>query len=75
MKVATGTVVGGKVSIPEDFLTEGTKVVVMADDDQAPVRLSADQERELSEAMDEIRRGDFVDGQALLAELRALAAR
>ena len=73
MKVATGMVVGGKVLVPEDFLTEGSKVVVMAEDGETPVRLSADQERELTEAMDEIRRGDFVDGQALLAELRALA--
>jgi hypothetical protein len=73
MKIATGTVVGGKVEVPEEFMAEGSTVMVLATDDEEPIRLSADQERELSEAMDEIRRGEFVDGHDLLAELRALA--
>jgi len=37
------------------------------------IRLSADEERELSEAAEEIRRGEFVTGDELLAELRSLA--
>ncbi len=70
MKIATGTIIGGKVEVPAEFLAEGSKVMVLASDDAEPVRLSVDQEREISEAVDEIRRGDFVDGQEFLAELR-----
>jgi len=74
MKIATGTVIGGKIEVPEEFLAEGSRVMVLASEDTEPIRLSADQERDLSESMDEIRRGEFVDGHELLAELRALAA-
>ncbi|HVR37560.1 MAG TPA: hypothetical protein VMU84_00575 [Thermoanaerobaculia bacterium] len=34
------------------------------------VQLTADEEEELSVALDEIRRGHFVDGWQLLAELK-----
>jgi len=44
----------------------------MPDSDESgePVRLSSAEERELVEAMDQIRRGEYVDGQDLLNELR-----
>jgi hypothetical protein len=39
-----------------------------------PVRLASAEERELAEAMEEIRRGNYVDGEVLLSELRSLLA-
>ena len=68
----TGTVVRGRIEIPEEFANEGTQVVVLAPESGEPIRLSSEEERELWEAMEDIRRGDFVDGEALLSELRSL---
>lgn len=36
-----------------------------------PVRLSPAEEEELAEAMDQIRRGEYVEGEDLLDELRS----
>lgn len=72
MKVITGTIVGGQVEVPEEFATEGARVVVLAPESGEPVRLSSAEERELREAMEDIRRGEYVEGEALLRELRAL---
>ena len=71
MKVMTGTVVGGKVDLPAEFVAEGSKVMVLVPEPDQPIRLSRAEEEELSAAMEEIRRGDFVDGQDLLAEIRS----
>jgi len=72
MKIITGTVVGGQVEVPEEFATEGSQVVLLALESGEPVRLSQEEEKELWEAMEEIRRGEYVDGEALLGELRSL---
>ncbi|HKH49673.1 MAG TPA: hypothetical protein VKM72_33855 [Thermoanaerobaculia bacterium] len=71
MKVLVGTVVGGKVELPSDFVAEGAQVMVLAPESGQPAYLSATQERELMEAMEQIRRGEYVDGDALLNELRS----
>jgi hypothetical protein len=44
----------------------------MKADPDEPVELSPAEERELLEAMEEIRRGDYIDGEDLLNELRSL---
>ena len=75
MKIATAQVVNGQIEIPEDFLTEGDSVMLLAPGTDEAVRLTADQERELLEAVEEIRRGESIGGEELLAELRALSAR
>lgn len=75
MKIATAQVVNGRIEIPEDFLTEGDSVMLLAPGPEEAVRLTADQERELREAVEEIRRGESIGGDELLAELRALSAR
>ncbi len=72
MKAITGTVVGGQVEVPEEFATEGVQVVILALESGEPVQLSPAEERELWEAMEDIRRGDYVDGETLLSELRSL---
>lgn len=71
MKVMTGTVVGGRVELPAEFVAEGAHVMVLAPESDKPVRLSPAEERELVEAMDQIRRGEYIDGQDLLNELRS----
>ena len=71
MKIITGTVVAGKVELPRQMLAEGERVAVIAPSAGEPVSLSSAQERELTEAMTAIRRGEYVDGTDLLAELRS----
>ncbi|HMB52492.1 MAG TPA: hypothetical protein VKU40_04195 [Thermoanaerobaculia bacterium] len=75
MRVITSTVVGGKVEIPEATLEEGSRVAILAPDGDEPIELTANEQQELSAAMDEIRRGDFIDGTELLAEIRTRASR
>jgi hypothetical protein len=70
MKIITGTVVAGRVELPRDVLAEGERVAVVAPEAGEPVRLSPAQEREMTEAIAAIRRGEYVDGTDLLAELR-----
>jgi len=74
MKVATGTVLEGRVEVPAEFAADGMQVVVLALESGPPILLSPADEEELSEAAQAIARGDFVDGDTLLAELRSLRA-
>lgn len=74
MKVITGTVVGGKVELPGDALGEGSHVAILAPDPDEPFALTADEEQELLTAMEAIRRGEYVNGTDLLAELRSSRA-
>jgi hypothetical protein len=71
MKVITGTVVDGKVELPAELLAEGVHVMILAPDSDEPIRLSTAEESELLEAMEAINRGDFVDGDDLLNEIRS----
>ena len=68
MKVITGEVSRGAVQVPED-LPDGTRVAILAPGDEG-FRLAPEEEAELEEALQQIRSGEFVDGRALLAELR-----
>lgn len=70
MRVVTGTVVDGKVEVPPD-IEEGTQVAILAPEPDEPFTLSPSEEEELSLALDQIHRGEYVDGRALLAEIRA----
>ena len=71
MKVATGTVIDGRVEIPAQFVPEGAHVMILAAEAGDPVKLSPAEEDELTEAMEQIDRGEYIDGQALLDDLRA----
>lgn len=75
MRVITGTVVGGKVEVPTEALGEGVHVAVLAPDPDEPITLTADEEQELLNAMETIRRGEYVSSTDLLAELRARSGR
>lgn len=71
MTVLTGTVVAGKIEVP-DSVTDGARVMVLTLEPDVPLRLTAAEEDELTQALEEIRRGEYVDGRELLSELRAL---
>jgi len=71
MKIATGTVVDGRVEIPAQFVPEGAQVMILAPEESEPVQLSRSQEDELTQAMEQIDRGEYCDGLALLDDLRA----
>lgn len=71
MKVITGKVVNGHVELPPGEIAEGATVVVVTSDDSEPISLTPEQEQELTEAMEAIARGEFVDGDELLARLKA----
>ena len=73
MKVITGRVVDGSVSLGGD-LPEGAVVAILASDETG-LHLDPAQEAELSAALEEIRSGQFVEGSDLVRELKGLSGR
>jgi hypothetical protein len=73
MRMATGKVVGGKVVMHGKPFEEGTTVKIIAIDDVGDIDLTPEQEAELFEAIAEIERGNFVDGDELLRSLKRRA--
>ena len=70
MQLATGTVVDGKVVVEGVSLPEGTVVTIITRDLEAAVRLSAAEEAELLEALDEADHEEGISGAELFARLR-----
>lgn len=70
MKVVTARVVNGMIAVPAE-IADGSQVAILASDDDEPVGLSPEDEQELSEALGQIHAGRYVDGWALLDELKA----
>ena len=60
MKIATGTVVDGKIVLQGEAHSEGTLVTVLAREDDEVFTVTADEERELLAAISEAERGDAV---------------
>ncbi|MEO8382716.1 MAG: hypothetical protein ABI779_23865 [Acidobacteriota bacterium] len=73
MKVITGRVVSGKIEFEAD-LRDGTPVAILAADETSR-QLSAEEEDELLESLEQIRSGNYVDGRALLQDLRGSGPR
>lgn len=71
MKVLTAKVVDGKIDVAGD-LEDGATVAVFGVSPEHP-QLTAQDEEELAQALAEVRAGRFIDGQALVAELKARA--
>jgi len=69
MKVITGTVVEGKIIVEGEPLTDGSKVTVLAQEDEATFELSPEQEAEILESISEIEQGKGIEGHRFLAEL------
>jgi hypothetical protein len=70
MKVATGTVIDGKVVVEGESLEEGTKVTVVLRDDADSFDLTPQQEQELLDSIAEIERGEYITADELLKRLR-----
>ena len=69
MKVVTGTVVDGKIVVEGDPLADGSKVTVIAPDDEETFALSPQQESEILLAISELEQGKGIDARRLLKEL------
>jgi diadenosine tetraphosphate (Ap4A) HIT family hydrolase len=70
MKVATGTVVDGKVVVDGATLAEGSTVTVLLREEQEAFELTPEEESELLASIAEIERGEFISGAQLLERLR-----
>lgn len=70
MKLVTAEVIDGKIEVPPE-IGEGTRVAILATDDEEPVALSSSEEEELSQALAQIDSGQYLDGWALLEGLKA----
>jgi hypothetical protein len=70
MKIATGTVVDGKVVVEGEALAEGSTVAVILREAGESFELSPEDEDALLESIAAIERGEFVSGDQLLDRLR-----
>ena len=70
MKVATGTVIDGKVVVEGESLSEGTKVTVVLREDEEFFHLTPQEEAELLASIAEIERGEYITADELLERLR-----
>lgn len=70
MRIATGTVVSGRVVFNDPAIADGTDVYVLTRDiDEAP-RLSSEELAELEAGIAEADRGDMISGEEFLGHLR-----
>lgn len=70
MKLATGTVVGGKVVLDGQPFPDGMVVTVLARKSTDSFTLPPDLEQELIESLAEAERGETISADELLRELR-----
>ncbi len=70
MKVATGTVVDGKVVVEGETLAEGETVTVLLRESSEAFELTPEEEGEILESITSIERGEFISGEELLERLR-----
>jgi hypothetical protein len=65
MKVATGTVVDGKVLVEGEALSEGSTVTVLLREDEEAFDLTPEEEAELMASITEVESGKFISGDEL----------
>jgi len=70
MKMLTARVVGGQLDVPEGLLEEGTTVTVLVPEDEGRFELSEEESAFIRESVAQIERGEWIDGDELLAEIR-----
>jgi hypothetical protein len=70
MKLASGTVVAGKIEIDGERPADGTRVTILIPEPDADFDLTVEQKAELIAAMSEPD-SDLLDGADLVRELRA----
>ncbi|WP_224362087.1 hypothetical protein [Hyalangium versicolor] len=71
MKLVTGKVVDGKIVVEGEPLEEGSTVTVLAQEGDERFHVGPREEAELLRRMDEMRKGNFMDGDELLRKLDA----
>lgn len=70
MRVATGTVVSGKVVLDDMSIADGTDVYVLTRDIDETGALSSDELAELEAGIAEADRGDMISGEDFFEQLR-----
>jgi len=71
VKVLTAKVVGGRLDVPEGTLHEGETVTLVVQGDEAEFTLTNEEQAFLAESLEQIRRGEWVDGWQLLEQLKS----
>lgn len=69
MKLATGKVIGGKIVVEGEPLEEGSTVTILAQEGDEHFQVGPRDEAELLRRMEEMKRGNFVDGDEFLRNL------
>jgi predicted transcriptional regulator len=69
MTIVAGKVVNGRIEVADVELTEGADVAVYIHDADA-YELTEQEEAELEESIAQIARGEYVDGDTVIEELR-----
>ena len=69
MKIITGTVLDGRIVVEGERFTEGEQVTVLRREENETFQVSAREKSELLDSIAQAKRGEFVDADALLAEL------
>lgn len=70
MRVATGTVVSGKVVFAGSAIADGTDVYVLTRDAEEKPRLSPEELADLEAGIAEADRGDMISGEEFFMQLR-----
>jgi len=70
MRVATGTVVAGKVVLDEETFSDGTGVYVVSRDLRDKPRLSPEELAELEAGLAEADHGDMISGEEFFKQFR-----
>jgi hypothetical protein len=69
MKIITGTVLDGRIVVEGERFTEGEQVTVLRREENETFQVSPSEKRQLLDSIAQAKRGEFVDADALLAEL------
>ena len=70
MKIATGTVVDGKIAVDDPEIKDGTDVFILTREREDDVRLSPEELAELEAGIAEADRGEMIPGDEFFARLR-----
>lgn len=70
MKMLTAKVVDGQLDVPKGLLEEGTTVTVLVPEDAEGFELSDEEVALIRESFAQIARGEWVDGEQLIDEIR-----
>ena len=69
MRVTTGTVIDGRIEVPDESFEEGSTVTVLAPENEKTFTLGPEDEAALVEAMAEGDRGEVVSAEDLFRSL------